>query len=326
MRLSFLGDVYLDRPYQVALDLVQFVFNLESPLSTRGIPAKGKINLGAEKPYIEETFGKLPVAVSLANNHIMDYGEEAFGATVDYLDRNSIKYFGAGREENNFNNPALLDIDGNKIALLGYCCPTTHPVFGGKRTNGSARLDERKVIGDIQACKEDADMIILFLHWGEEEMRYPRPDDVRKARKFVDAGADLVLGHHAHVIQSFETYRGKHIFYGLGNFIFPEHEIKGHYDGEAFKKRRFKKQYRANKQTLIVELDDRLDIVYKTAYFDGEAIKTQQVNLPHWIPEKQTVYNLYRIFRSKEKMLEMFFAQPRIPTTKQIKLFFGLKG
>ena len=78
MKLSFLGDVVLDKAYSVNLSLGDFIFNLEHPLSCVGIPVKNKVNICADRSYIEETFGKLPIAVNLANNHIADYGDTAF--------------------------------------------------------------------------------------------------------------------------------------------------------------------------------------------------------------------------------------------------------
>lgn len=126
MRLSFLGDAYIDKPYKVDIELDRFVFNMESLLSTSGIPAKEKIILSADKSYILETFGKLPLAVNLASNHIMDYGEEAFAETLEYLDKHNIKYFGAGNEENNYNNLSIIDFNDKKIALFGNSCSTTY--------------------------------------------------------------------------------------------------------------------------------------------------------------------------------------------------------
>ena len=66
--------------------------------------------------------------MNLANNHIIDYGEEAFAETLEYLDKHNIKYFGAGNEENNYNNPCIIDFSGKKIPLFGYSCSTTHPI------------------------------------------------------------------------------------------------------------------------------------------------------------------------------------------------------
>lgn len=111
--MIFLGDVFLDKIYKTEIKLNNFVFNLEYPLSKKGKPAKNKINLGSNEPNIIETFRKLPKAVNLANNHIMDFGELGYEKTIEYLEKNKIKYFGAGILKNNFNNPCIL-IENNK--------------------------------------------------------------------------------------------------------------------------------------------------------------------------------------------------------------------
>ena len=104
MKLSLLGDAYIDKLYKVDINLDRFVFNLEFPLSTSGLPAKGKI----------------------------DFGEEVLAVILEYLDKYNIKYFGVGNEENNYNNPCIIDFSGKKIALFGYSCSITHPIFGEK--------------------------------------------------------------------------------------------------------------------------------------------------------------------------------------------------
>ena len=110
MNINFLGDVYLDKSYSVKISLEHYIFNLEYPLSIAGIPALSKINLGQSRSYIEGTFNKMPVAVNLANNHIMDYGEAAFDYTIKYLEDKNIKYFGAGTKANNYNNLARMNL------------------------------------------------------------------------------------------------------------------------------------------------------------------------------------------------------------------------
>jgi hypothetical protein len=142
MKLSFLGDVVLNKAYKVNLPLQDFIFNFDHPLSCEGFSAKHKVNKCEERSYIKETFGKFPLAINLANNHIGDYGDVAFGKTIEFLDDNNIAYFGAGNEKNNFNNPTIVDF-GKKIALLGYCCPSMNAVFGTKMSNGSAMLAQK---------------------------------------------------------------------------------------------------------------------------------------------------------------------------------------
>ncbi len=325
-KLTFFGDVFLKKQYKVDIELDDFIFNLEYPLSCDGIPAKNKINLCHDKSFIEETFGKLPIAVTLANNHIMDFGEEAFAKTVEYLEKNNIAYFGAGNETNNFNNPCIIDFSDKKIALIGYSCPTTHAVFGNDTANGSALLDEEKIIKDIHASKKQADIVIVNLHWGDEHIKYPKPSDVQIARNLIDAGAELIIGHHAHIIQSFEIHKGKYIFYGLGNFIFPDFIVPAKYDGKDFKIQYATKWVKENKQGVMVELDDKFNITYNTAEFDGDTIRSNQVDIPRWIPKTQKQYDLYTKFSRRLETVNRFLKNPRVPSVEQIKIFLGMKG
>jgi poly-gamma-glutamate synthesis protein (capsule biosynthesis protein) len=90
------------------------------------------------------------------------------------------------------------------------------------------------VLQDIEKCHAKSDYIVINLHWGDENVRYPKPDDVQKATVFIDTGVDLIIGYHAHVIQSFEKYKHRHIFYGLGLFSFPYQDRPANFDGERF--------------------------------------------------------------------------------------------
>lgn len=220
-QLTFFGDAYLDQSVPAHLPWVgEYVLNLEAPITHSNRPQWGKINLKAEGVFFAETFSRNPVAVNLANNHIMDYGVEGFLDTLASLQAQGIRYFGAGSLDDNCHNPLLLDASGQRIALLGYVCPSTQPLLVSRQTPGAAPLELERIAADIGRSKENA-VVIVQLHWGEEDVGLPRPEDVETARRIVALGADLVIGHHAHCIQPFEVYRGKHIFYGLGNTVFP---------------------------------------------------------------------------------------------------------
>jgi poly-gamma-glutamate synthesis protein (capsule biosynthesis protein) len=324
-RVNFLGDTYLKEPFSVDIELDNFICNLESPLYTTDTPAKNKVNLGVKRPYIIETFKKLPLAVNLANNHIMDFGEEAFLKTIDFLENSKIRYFGAGTEENNFNNPLTITLGEKEIALLGYSCPSTHATFGDKNSHGSASLDEESIIKEIKICKNRYDFVILNLHWGDEEIAYPKPSDVKKARRFIDSGADLIIGHHAHVIQSHEVYKDKYIYYGIGNFIFPDIKEPSYFDGKKFQKVFIKKRSPKNSQTLIINLDKDMSISYNSGYFDGKRVKYKKFKLPRWIPTSQLLYDLNYRLTMKIALIKGFLKNPRVPSMEHLKYFFGVK-
>lgn len=323
--LNILGDVFLDKEYGIDIELENFIFNLEYPLSSEGIPAKNKVNLCQHEAYFLETFGGMPVAVDLANNHIMDYGEEAFIQTIKYLDEEGVKYFGAGNVDNNFNNPCLIKLTKNTIALLGYCCPTTNPIFGGAMHSGCAILDTEKVIEDINIIKEEVDYVVVQLHWGDEEISFPKPSDVIVARKLIEAGANLIIGHHAHVIQSHEIYNEKHIFYGLGNFIFPDLDVPAYHNGKVFQSRFLKKQRNKNQLSLVVDVDEGFDVTHRIIRFDGVKVKEHNVRLPKWIPKSSFQYKLCRNVSVKIGTIQRFVESPRVPSIEQVKIFLGLK-
>jgi poly-gamma-glutamate synthesis protein (capsule biosynthesis protein) len=273
--ITFLGDVFLPRPFQIGAVLgSRFVFNLEHPITgaTAGWP--GKINLKAEANHMARTFEPLPAAVCMANNHVMDYGVPGLEDTFRELRRAGIPWFGAGTFDESAGNPLLLQ--GAEIALLGYACPTTAAVFAEADRPGAARLEFSRVVADMEAARRSgATRVIVSLHWGEEHVFLPKPTDVRLARQIIDAGADLVIGHHAHCFQPFERYRGKYIFYGLGNTITPDIDQPSFFDeAGAPRGRAFRKQHWWNKQSLAVDYDvSSGDVRVRELHFDGRALR-----------------------------------------------------
>lgn len=218
--LLFLGDWYIRDTVKAcaAVEQFPFIFNLEGPISRRGVPASGKILLRMERNQILDCFGRLPAAVCLANNHISDYGNDAFEDTLAELRSLGIPYFGAGKESDNYHNPAIVIVDDHRIALLGYVCPSTHPIFADQEHYGVCAIDLDRISRDIHDAREQgATRVVVCLHWGCEDILLPTPQDVRKAHEIINRGADVIIGHHAHSPHPIEVYRRKTIAYGLGN-------------------------------------------------------------------------------------------------------------
>ena len=318
-KLTFLGDTVLDKPYSIEFDIDEFVFNLETPLSCKGTIAKNKVNICQEKSYILETFHKKPLAVSLANNHVMDFGEEAFTKTKETLDTLNIPYFGAGLSTENFNNPSIIEFEGKKIALFGYTCFTTHPLFGDTKQSGSAVLELNRIIKDILSIRDEVDFIIIQPHWGIQEIPFPRYSDREIAHKLIDSGADLIIGHHAHVIQSHEIYKDKHIFYGLGNFIFPDLDIPTQYDGEKFTARRIKKQEIEHRTSLVVTLDSNFNIDFFSVVVENGIVKKTKFSIPKWLPTSNFNFKKRLKYYNKYLMLKRFMRKPKIPNIEHFK-------
>jgi poly-gamma-glutamate synthesis protein (capsule biosynthesis protein) len=295
---------------------------MEAPLSCIGEPAKFKVNLCQDRYYIKDSFGKNPIAVSLANNHIMDFGEEAFLKTIDILDEEGVRYFGAGTIEDNFSNPAIIDFYGKKIALFGYVCKTTHPVLGDKSSIGSANLELNEILKDIKSIRDRVDFIIVQPHWGVQEIPFPKYSDRNIAHTLIDNGVDLIIGHHAHVIQSFEKYNGKYIFYGLGNFIFPDIDIPTRWNGKEWTAKRVKKQEIENRTSLVVELDREFNISYYTTLFENGEINRVDLKIPTYLPESQEDFGNRLIFENRKGMIKRFLRNPKVPNINHLKEFF----
>lgn len=319
MKLSFFGDTVLDRAYEIDFDIDEFIFNLETPLSCDGVPAKFKVNICQEKSYIKETFGKTPIGVSLANNHIMDFGQKAFNKTIDILEENSIRYFGAGTKKNNFNNPLIIEFNGKKIALLGYSCPSTHPIFGDNIESGSAKLDIEEIIIDIKSIRFKVDFIIIEPHWGIQDISIPKFSDIEIAHRLIDAGADLIIGHHAHVIQSYEIYKNRYIFYGIGNFIFPDLDIPTRWNGSEFTARRVKKQEIEHRSSIVVTLDKNLNVDFFTVRLENGVVRRVKFKIPDYLPVSEEDFKNRLSLENKKSMIKRFFRNPKVPNINHIR-------
>ncbi|WP_119066654.1 CapA family protein [Aggregatilinea lenta] len=233
--LLFLGDWYSIHQ-ETARDAVEqypFVFNLEGPISRRGAPAPDKIPLRMEQNRILTCFGRKPAAVCLANNHIADYGDEALEDTLAELRALKIPFFGAGNESNGYNNPAIITVGDYRIALLGYVCRSTHPIFAGQDHDGVCDIDVDRIAHDIRRAREqEAARVVVCLHWGQEDILLPTPQDVKTAHQIIEKGADAIIGHHAHAPQPIEIYQGKTIAYGLGNLLMSHDDVLVHMTGD----------------------------------------------------------------------------------------------
>jgi poly-gamma-glutamate synthesis protein (capsule biosynthesis protein) len=169
--------------------------------------------------------------VSLANNHAMDYGKIALLDTINILSENGISQVGAGKNIYESYSPKIFQIKGLKIGFLAYStilpanstATSKHPGIAYARSLKSKILD--KEIKDflrknIKIVRNKVDFLIISVHWGEELNFYPSPLQIQLGHFLIDSGADLVIGHHPHVVQGIEKYKGKLIVYSLGNFVF----------------------------------------------------------------------------------------------------------
>lgn len=202
--------------------------NLECCLSTAGSPVAGKEFCFRGPPDAAEGMKRAGLSVvSLANNHAKDYGTAAFLETLDHLKANGIAWCGAGRNDAEAYSPAVLKSHGRKVGFVAFTWVVPHGWPATATNPGCATTWSRdRVAGTIKEAKAGCDYVVASFHWGIELATSPNEEQRALAHLAVDSGADLVLGHHPHVVQGFELYGNRLIAYSLGNFIFsPPREI-----------------------------------------------------------------------------------------------------
>ena len=151
----------------------------------------------------------------LANNHTAQHGKDALDQTCALLDKNNIKWTGLNPSSAEETAAVNFDIRGNRVALLSYCDTQQYNLD----TPILPIIDIDRIKKDIANLKHDRDIIIISLHWGDEFIEYPSPNQVKIAHEIIDAGALLILGHHSHAMQGIEQYKNGLIAYSLGSFV-----------------------------------------------------------------------------------------------------------
>lgn len=261
------GDIFAngrfyehDRPISPTFDDVMaitgaadvFFANYEMPLSTRGQPIEKLANIRAD-PAIAPDIGRLGLdVVSLANNHMMDYGPEAMADTIASLDAEGIPHVGAGSALAQAVEPLILDVRGRTIGFLAFTCLVApgagatdlrpgvapihvqsayevNPYWQAEEPGEPAMVtihtfadaaEQAFAVECVRALREKVDILCLSLHWGYGGLssriaEYQRP----LGHAMIDAGADIILGNHVHAVQGVEWYRGKAIIYSPGTFV-----------------------------------------------------------------------------------------------------------
>jgi len=202
------------------------VVNNEFPYTDGGSPTPGKTFTFRCPPETASWIGEMGTDIAaLANNHIYDYGWEGAMDTFDTLDEEGIPYIGAGRDLDDAEQTAYCIANGVTIAILNateierYENPDTKGA--GEDSPGVFRcLDDSRLCEKISEAKEKADLCIAFVHWGTEKMPSADWSQMSKAQDLADAGADLIVGAHPHVLQNIEYVDGVPVFYSLGNYFF----------------------------------------------------------------------------------------------------------
>ena len=232
IKILFVGDMMFDRwirqvsekrggdfvfqkiePLLKSEDLV--VGNLEGPITDKTSVSVDS-EFGSKENYVftfppqtaEELFKENIKLVNLGNNHILNQGDDGLSNTKNYLQTSGVGFFGDPEEQS--SRVKIFEAGGLKIAFINY--------------NQFVADAKQKTLDDINSAKTNkTDVIILYTHWGKEFIPMPEEKIKILAHEFVDAGADLIIGSHPHVIQTKEEHKGKMIYYSLGNFIFDQY-------------------------------------------------------------------------------------------------------
>ncbi len=311
--IAAVGDVLVNRPdppsifdrIGTQLSSADIAFcQLEAPYSNRG--SRGSSGPRGAVANDVSNYVALPAAgfdvVSVASNHIGDWGEDAMLDVISRLRRDGIQPIGAGASIEEARQPAVLVRNGTTIAFLGYCSVAPSGYYAGHNRSGVAPMralthyeplegdqpgtpaeiltwpdprDLERLQADVRSVRKRADVVIVSLHWGVHFVRALIADyQPVVARASIDAGADAVLGHHQHILKGIEVYAGKPIFYGIGNFAV-DHDIdkwqaSGDLDWLGRRRRIYREQFGVRTQAEGAIAESRLTVIVKLHIAGGK--------------------------------------------------------
>lgn len=198
------------------------VVNLETAVTTRGTPEPKEFHFRAPATAYEAVKAAGVDAVSIANNHALDYGRVGFADTLDGAAAAGVPVFGGGRTVEEAYAPLILPVRGVRVAIVGYSQIHTlaEQWKAGPSTPGIALAwDVPRAVAAVRAARDRADLVIVFNHWGTERDSCPNANQKSFAAALAEAGADMIIGAHAHVLQGDGWLGRTYVAYGLGNFV-----------------------------------------------------------------------------------------------------------
>ena len=241
--LAFVGDIMLDRSVynkiknygggdfnyifkNIKDDLLKYDFlvgNLEGPISDKGVDRYDLYSFRMN-PEVIGAFKNVGFdAFSVANNHINNWGIEAMEDTFLRLDNAEIKVLGGGLNDIDASYPKVVEIDGTKIAFLAFSQFDKGKYEATASSSGIVIISEEALNSGIKIAKENADLVVVIFHFGEEYAEESNSYQKKYSRLAIDLGANLVVGHHPHVVEEVEIYSNSYIAYSLGNFVFDQY-------------------------------------------------------------------------------------------------------
>jgi len=230
IKFFFVGDIMLDRNVDKVIDKEGFDYlfstlpesffndfdlvgaNLESAITKDGkhyLP-NNVYDFAISEEKLQKLYQKGFNFFTIANNHIADQGQIGINETQEFLDKNNINYVGCNDKQVGDCSVKIIEIKDKKIGVAGFSM-----IYG--------KFDESKALELINELASSTDLAIVNIHWGVEYNNYFNKTQQNLAYRIIDAGADIIIGHHPHVVQGVEIYKNKPIFYSLGNFIFDQY-------------------------------------------------------------------------------------------------------
>ncbi len=209
------------RPYVATADLA--MVNLETALTTRGSEQPKKFHFRAPASALDALAAAGVDVVTMANNHAVDYGSDGLTDTLAARDHSPVPVVGIGRDRDDAFSAATLTAEGQRVAFLAATqvpdwTLATWPA-GPAKPGVAVAADPARLVAAVRAARRHADVVVVYLHWGTDYTGCPNPLQRRTAAALADAGADVVVGTHAHRVQGAGWEGTTYVAYGLGNFV-----------------------------------------------------------------------------------------------------------
>ena len=329
-KISLIGDIALSGLFRIQphknkerfkevskiLKKSDLVFtNLEAPLFGNGEINEKKKNssiiIYSDESIYKDVLPRLNIsAVSLANNHIYDCKESGIKNTIKCLQELDIKFTGAGYKKEH-TNPVIIKKNGKNIVFIAYVDRNTNPLIDDNANIYINYYNEEKIIKEIIKTKEECDFLILSLHWGIDYSHYPTRYQRVVCRKFIDAGADVIMGHHTHTIQPYEIYNNGIIFYSLGHLCY----------GDYYKNNKLVSIKRKTKKSYIpvVNLNSKILSLFSFKELINNYIIVDQRNIKFW----NKIHILITKAKHKNKLVNLIIDCKEIFIDRVIEYFFG---
>ena len=243
IKLAFVGDIMLDRGVKYSvnknfggdyaelftkvktqLQSYDLLFgNLEGPVSDKGNDGGNIYSFRFEPKIIPVLKDAGFDIVSVANNHIFNWGREAFEDTLSRLSADGLNYVGGGISGSEAYQEKVVNVSGVKIAFIAFSEFRDGAVTSTSTKSGIAIIGEDEIKNSVSRARSEADLVLVSFHFGEEYQNQPNDFQQKYAELAMDSGADLVIGSHPHVVQAVGRYKNAYITYSLGNFIFDQY-------------------------------------------------------------------------------------------------------